>query len=167
MNTHAEHTEWTEAEGAELKALLTGRGLRVAAGESLTAGRVQALLGAVSGASGYLAGGVTAYSGDLKVSLLGVDAAAKAMNWVSEQVAMEMAQGACRLFGCEVGLGTTGYAEPDAANGVAAPFAWVAVALGAETRTQLVECTAGEGRVEMQMRAAHTALRLLAALIRA
>ncbi len=165
MNTEPERTEWTEAEGAELKALLIGRGLRVAAAESLTAGRVQALLSAVSGASGYLAGGVTAYRGDLKVSLLGVDPAGVRDNWVSEQVVTEMALGARWKFGCEIGVATTGYAEPDAARDVAVPFAWWAVCGPDEAvRAGRVE-VANATRTEVQARVAAAALRgLLAAL---
>ncbi len=165
MDTDSERSGWTEAEGAELKALLIAKELRVAAAESLTAGRVQALLGAVSGSSGYLAGGVTAYGGDLKVSLLDVDPAGEADNWVSEQVATEMALGACWMFGCEIGVATTGYAEPDAANGVAVPFAWWAVCGPDEAvRVGRVE-VAGVGRTEVQSRVAVAALRgVLAAL---
>jgi nicotinamide-nucleotide amidase len=168
MDTDSEHSEWTEAEAAELKALLIGRGLRVAAAESMTAGHVQALLGAVSGASGYLAGGVTAYRGDLKVSLLDVDPAGEADNWVSEQVATEMAHGACWMFGCEIGVATTGFAEPDASRGVAAPFAWWAVC-GPNDAVQVgrVVARAGQiGRTEMQARVATAALRGLLTVLR-
>ena len=166
MDTDLERSEWSETEGAELKALLIGRRLRVAAAESITAGRVQALLGAVSGASGYLAGGVTAYRGDLKVSLLGVDPAGEADNWVSEQVATEMALGACWMFGCEIGVATTGYADPDAAKGVVVPFAWWAVC-GPEdvVRVGRVE-VAGALRTEVQARVAVEALRGLLAVLR-
>jgi nicotinamide-nucleotide amidase len=46
-----------------------------------------------------------------------------------------MARGVCTLFGSELGLATTGYAEP--APGVAQPFAWWALVheLGGGKRT--------------------------------
>ena len=80
----------------ELKALfLREPRLTLAAAESLTAGNVQARIASVSGASGYFRGGVTAYSIEEKVKLLGVNrAAAKRVNCVSARVAEEMAAGA-------------------------------------------------------------------------
>jgi nicotinamide-nucleotide amidase len=155
--------DWSETEGRTLHARLLALGVKVAAAESLTVGRVQAALGRWSGASGYFAGGVTAYGIAAKVRLLGVqEAHAREVNAVSERVASEMARGAARLFGAEIGVATTGYAEPDAARGVMEPFAWVAVALSAEEpRTARVD-GAGLDREAMQTAAAAAALRLLA-----
>jgi nicotinamide-nucleotide amidase len=166
MPSEPEFAEWTEEEGVELKALLVGLRLRVAAAESLTAGRVQALLGAVSGASGYFAGGVTTYTGELKQRLLDVEPKAGSEDWVSQAVAEEMAQGVCWMFECEMGVATTGYAEPDAAKGVTTPFAWWAVCGpdGVE-RSGRVEGT-GLGRTQMQAKVAGAALRGLLAVLR-
>jgi nicotinamide mononucleotide (NMN) deamidase PncC len=47
--------------------------LTLAVAESVTAGHVQSRVAAVSGASGFFLGGVTAYSLEQKVKLLGVD----------------------------------------------------------------------------------------------
>jgi PncC family amidohydrolase len=109
----------------ELKTLLLREPrLTLAAAESLTAGNVQARIASVSGASGYFRGGVTAYSIAEKVKLLGVNrAAAKRVNCVSARVAEEMAVGAAKLFGADLAVATTGYAEPSAADGVAVPMA--------------------------------------------
>ena len=84
---------------AELKALLLAEPkLTLAVAESLTAGNVQAQIAGVSGASGYFLGGVTAYSIEEKVRLLGVNrAGAKKVNCVSARVAEEMARGR-RIF---------------------------------------------------------------------
>lgn len=114
---------------AELKKLLLRRpALTLAAAESLTAGHVQARLAAVSGASEYFLGGVTAYSLQQKVKLLGVNRAhAKAVDCVSQRVAVEMAAGACRLFGADLAVATTGYAEPAPAKKVKVPHAWWAL----------------------------------------
>jgi nicotinamide-nucleotide amidase len=155
---------WSEAEGRALHGRLLAAGVKVAVAESLTVGRVQTELGRLSGASGYFAGGVTAYTMEAKVRLLGVDAVhAAEVNSVSARVAEEMARGAASLFTCEIGVATTGYAERDAARGVAEPFAWVAVARGAEMCVARVD-GAGLGREAMQARAATAALRLLAEL---
>ncbi|MDR1282824.1 MAG: nicotinamide-nucleotide amidohydrolase family protein [Opitutaceae bacterium] len=108
----------------------TGDGvITVATAESLTAGRVQALLGAASGASAYFLGGVTAYTLAQKERLLGVPLAeSEPCAGVSENVARLMAGGARRLFGARVAVATTGFAEPAPESGVTAPFAWWAVA---------------------------------------
>lgn len=85
---------------AELKALMLAEPkLTLAVAESLTAGNVQAQIAGVSGASGYFLGGVTAYSIEEKVRLLGVNrAGAKKVNCVSARVAEEMARGAAELL---------------------------------------------------------------------
>jgi nicotinamide-nucleotide amidase len=155
--------DWSGDESRALHARLLASGRKVAAAESLTVGRVQADLGRWSGASAYFAGGVTCYTIEAKVRLLGVDAAhAAEVNAVSPQVAVEMARGAARLFGADFGVATTGYAEPDPARGAARPFAWVAVVSGgAEPRVARVD-GAGLGREAMQAHAAAVALRLLA-----
>lgn len=159
---------------AELKALLLGPPkLTLAAAESLTAGRVQARIAEVSGASAYFLGGVTAYALEQKVALLGVDrAVAEPVNCVSAEVAEQMARGACRLWGSDVAVATTGYAEPSAAEGVSVPFAWWAVAAvglrgrGERTvRSGRVECP-GATRVEAQAIVADAALAELAAFLR-
>jgi nicotinamide-nucleotide amidase len=101
----------------------------LALAESVTAGGLQLRVGRISGASQFFLGGITAYNLEQKVRQLGVDrAAAAAVDCVSAGVAEQMAQGVCRLFGADLGLATTGYAEPNLALGVAAPFAWWALA---------------------------------------
>lgn len=118
--------------------------LTLAVAESVTCGLVQARIGAVAGASEYFLGGVTAYSLEQKVKLLGVDRAhAKKVNCVSREVAEQMARGACALFGSDLAVATTGYAEPfdfaqggpfgsaegglAPAKGIEQPFAWWAL----------------------------------------
>lgn len=103
--------------------------LTLAAAESMTCGNVQAVIGRISGASTFFLGGVTAYTLEQKVQLLGVDrAAARRVNCVSAAVAQDMARGVCTLFGSDLAVATTGYAEPSADEQVEAPFAWWALA---------------------------------------
>ena len=103
--------------------------LTLAVAESLTCGRLQARVGAISGASDFFRGGITAYSLDQKVRHLGVDrSAASAVNSVSSEVAEQMARGACALFDADIAVATTGYAEPSSEWNVATPYAWWAVA---------------------------------------
>ena len=110
----------------ELKKLfLQTPALTLAVAESMTCGRVQARVGSVSGASNYFVGGITAYNLEQKVKRLGVNrVAARRVDCVSQRVAVEMAQGALALFGADLAIATTGYAEPNVAAGVRAPMAW-------------------------------------------
>ncbi|MBS0664124.1 MAG: CinA family protein [Verrucomicrobia bacterium] len=156
----------------ELKPLMLQQPwLTLAVAESLTCGHVQARVGAISGASDFLLGGITAYTLDEKVRHLGVNrAAARRVDCVSARVAREMALGACRLFGSDLGLATTGYAEPSPAKGVKAPFAWWALAHVRRGRTVAlrsgrVECP-GAARVETQAMVAAAALTELVEYLR-
>jgi len=113
-----------------LKDLILGPPRRtLALAESVTCGALQLRVGRISGASAFFLGGITAYSLEQKVRHLGVDrAAAAAVNCVSAAVAEQMARGACALFGSDIGLATTGYAEPNPEWKIAAPLAWWGVA---------------------------------------
>ena len=107
--------------------LLREPALTLATAESMTCGRIQARIGAISGASKFFLGGITAYTIDQKVHHLGVDRAlAESCNAVSSEIAEQMAIGACQLFGASLGVATTGYAENPV--GRTHPFAWWALA---------------------------------------
>lgn len=102
----------TKQESEIIKRVSNREKITIATAESLTCGNIQAAIGAISGASDFFRGGITAYNIDVKVSLLGVDRihAAK-VNCVSSRVAYQMAQGACKLLDSDLSLSTTGYAE--------------------------------------------------------
>lgn len=143
----------------------------IAAAESVTGGNVQALLTSVAGSSDYVRGGLTAYTLDEKVKCLGVNRAhARRANCVSQQVAVEMAMGACRLFDAELAVSTAGYAEPSRERGVKVPHAWWAIChrLGGGSAVIIsgyVEVS-DEDRVATQQRIADSVLRELVAYVR-
>lgn len=119
---------------AELKDLLTNNKLTIAVAESLTCGLVQSKIGEISGASGFLEGGITTYNLEQKVKFLCVDEFhAKSVNCVSQQVATEMATNVSRIFGSNIGIGTTGYAEPYPEAEVKIPFGFYAIYLNLKT----------------------------------
>jgi len=157
---------------AELKELLLRKPeLTLAAAESLTAGHVQARIASVSGASGYFLGGITAYSLNQKVRHLGVDRAhARRVNCVSQRVAVEMAEGACALFGADLAIATTGYAEPSPAEKITAPMAWWAVCHRRRGGKSVVISgmieLPGADRVAVQERVAGEVIGALAAYLR-
>src|ERR1700690_941621 len=158
---------------SELKDLmLQSPRLTLAVAESLTCGRLQARIGAISGASDFFLGGMTAYTLDQKVRHLRVDRAeAEAADGVSARVAEQMAKGACALFGADIGVSTTGYAEPFAARTVHEPFAWWGLARRKppgtfDVQSGRVDCT-GLSRVDAQERAAQAAYDALVRWVRA
>ncbi len=140
--------------------------LTLAVAESLTSGRLQAKIGAISGASNFFLGGLTAYTLDQQVRHLRVDrASAKAVNCVSAEVAAQMARGACELFGSDLALATTGYAEPSVEWNVPHPFAWYALAHRRSTddffiQTVQIDCPTLD-RTAVQDRVAAAALAAL------
>jgi nicotinamide-nucleotide amidase len=146
--------------------------LTLAVAESVTCGHLQARVGGISGASEFFPGGITAYTLDEKVRHLGVDRApAAAVDCVSAQVAAQLALGAAALFGADLGLATTGYAEPDPGRGVREPMAFWALAWrGADqawiTRTGKIICP-GAARVAAQTLIADSTLAELLAHLRA
>jgi len=88
-------------------------GRRLAVAESCTGGLVAKRLTDLSGASDVLAGGVVAYANEVKVGILGISPETLTVHGaVSEVVAREMALGAARSLGADVGIGVTGIAGP-------------------------------------------------------
>jgi PncC family amidohydrolase len=97
-----------------LQARCLEAGLTVATAESCTGGLVAHLITQISGSSGYLLGGVVAYSDAVKVSQLAVpQGVLDAHGAVSAQVARAMAEGARTSFGTSLAVSITGIAGPD------------------------------------------------------
>ena len=103
----------------------------VACAESLTGGSLAARLVHVPDSSDYFAGGVVAYSPEVKREVLGVSKETlEGPGMVSEECAREMARGARKVFGADVGVSTTGVAGPSPLEGHPPGEVWVAVATG-------------------------------------
>jgi nicotinamide-nucleotide amidase len=94
--------------------LLLRRGLTLAVAESCTGGLISAKITAVPGCSAWFAGGVVAYSNQLKEYLLDVDAELLRQHGaVSAAVAEAMAAGIARRSGAAAAVAVTGIAGPD------------------------------------------------------
>jgi nicotinamide-nucleotide amidase len=104
---------------------LEARGWTLGVAESLTAGLIGARIGAVPGASRTFRGSIASYATEVKQSVLGVTTE----HVVSEQCAIEMAVGAQRVLGADVGIAATGVAGPDEQDGQAPGTVWFAIAL--------------------------------------
>jgi nicotinamide-nucleotide amidase len=84
------------------------RGLTLGLAESVTGGLLSARLTGIAGASDVLRGSIVSYASEVKYELLGVGDGPV----VNEHAALEMAQGARRVLGSDIGLALTGVAGP-------------------------------------------------------
>ena len=111
-------------EHAALRALeMHGWSLGVA--ESLTAGLIGSRIGSVPGASRTFRGSIVSYATEVKHEVLGVTAD----HVVSEECARQMAVGAQRVLGADVGIAVTGVAGPEEQDGQPVGTVCFAIAL--------------------------------------
>jgi nicotinamide-nucleotide amidase len=97
--------------------------------ESITGGGLGYAITSVPGSSEIYVGGSIAYHSEIKQSHLGVSSdLIKSKTVYSEEVALEMAQGALKTFKTTWAIATTGVAGPDSSDGVQAGTVWVAIA---------------------------------------
>lgn len=122
-----------------LGAALRARGVTIAVAESLTGGLLASEIVDVPGASDYFAGGVVAYNDDVKRDVVGVDGGVlERFGAVSEETARALAAGAARLFGADLGIGTTGVAGPGPHDGVPAGTIYVGTSFGGRVEARRV-----------------------------
>ncbi|MDP2775791.1 MAG: CinA family protein [Nocardioides sp.] len=108
---------------------LLAAGATISTAESLTGGRLAALLTAAPGASRSYLGGVVSYATDVKTGLLGVPAqVVEEHGVVSAACARAMAEAARTLIGSTYAVSTTGVAGPDPQEGKPPGTVYVAVA---------------------------------------
>jgi nicotinamide-nucleotide amidase len=145
-SSEAEALALIEAEEAELRAELGGlvfgaddetmesvvigllleRGLTLGVAESLTGGLVGARIAEVPGSSEVFRGSVVSYATEVKRTVLGVTAE----KVVSAQCAAQMADGARRALGADIGIAVTGVAGPAEQDGEPVGSVWFGVAVG-------------------------------------
>lgn len=141
--------------------LLVQQGLTLSLAESCTGGLIGHRLTNVPGSSRYFVGSIVAYSYEAKEQALGVGHETLLQHGaVSEEVALEMAQGARRLFSTDVALGVTGIAGP----GGGTPRKSVGLAFIALVAEGFERCEQHQwkgDRLKNKEQSAGTALRLL------
>jgi nicotinamide-nucleotide amidase len=104
---------------------LRTRGWTLGVAESVTGGLIGARIVNVPGASDVFRGTIGSYASEVKRSVLGVTA----QPVVSEDAAREMAEGARRVLGSDVGIAVTGVAGPTPQDGVEVGTVCFALAL--------------------------------------
>jgi nicotinamide-nucleotide amidase len=138
-------------------------GYRIATAESCTGGMVAAALTDVAGSSDVFVCGFVTYSNAAKVRMLGVlPQTLEAVGAVSEEVAVQMAQGALGQSEADIAVSVTGIAGPGGSE--FKPEGRVCFALaqrGRDTRAHTVEFGA-LGRAKVRLAARDHALEMLA-----
>ena len=141
--------------------MLVVRGQTLAIAESCTGGAIASLFTAMAGASKYLRCGVVAYSNEAKSDILGVDAAIiERFGAVSEQTALQMADGVRRIARSDYAVSTTGIAGPTGGTEEKpVGTVWIGIASPEGTFAVMRDC--GTDRSQIISRASAYAVALL------
>jgi nicotinamide-nucleotide amidase len=144
---------------AELGQALKTKGWMLALAESCTGGMAASAITSVAGSSSWFDRGFVTYSNEAKMQMLGVKAETlEKFGAVSEQTALEMAQGALQHSQAQITCSITGIAGPD--GGTAEKpvgtvcFAWAGTDIMPATKT----CHFSGNRQEIRIQSATTAL---------
>ena len=114
--------------------------------ESCTGGRIAEVIAAGPGASNYFKGGIIAYSNELKIHLLGVNAQViEEQTAVCEEVAMQMAVGLCQTINCDYAIAITGIAGPGGGTPTI-PVGTIWIAYGSKDDMRTFKLTEDNGR---------------------
>lgn len=145
----------------DIQNICTSQHWTVATAESCTGGRIASRLTAIAGSSAYFEGSIVAYQERVKERLLNVDAQMiEQYNVVSEPVAKSMVKGACRLFGSDFAVASTGCAGPGGGTDKI-PVGTIWIAAGNKDM-QIARCLHHDkGRIQNVEEAADQALLLL------
>jgi PncC family amidohydrolase len=154
-----------EPDAVEALTLLGSAGATLATAESLTGGRLAAVVTAVPGASASYLGGFVTYATALKESLLQVPPdLVDRYGVVSAECARAMATGCRNATGATYALATTGVAGPDSQEGKPVGTVYVGIA-GPDGVSTLTMELVGD-RLQIQDRACREALSALCGILR-
>jgi len=159
------HHASREPDAVEALMLLGAAGATLATAESLTGGRLAAVVTAVPGASVSYVGGYVTYATALKESLLDVPhELVERYGVVSSECARAMAEGCRRATGATYAVATTGVAGPDPQEGKPVGTVFVGIAGPDGTETLAMELVGD--RHQIQDRACREALSALCGTLR-
>ncbi|MGW8160841.1 MAG: CinA family nicotinamide mononucleotide deamidase-related protein [Desulfobulbales bacterium] len=145
--------------------LLQSRGKMLATAESCTGGLIGHKITSVSGSSNYFAGGVIAYSNDLKKKILDIDASLLSRHGaVSAPVAKAMAAGIRAKTGAHIAVSVTGIAGPTGGT-PQKPVGTVFIGLATPDKIIAIPCRFHGNRWQVQELTAVTALDLVRRLL--
>ena len=140
--------------------LLKQQGMTIATAESCTGGRLAAALNAQSGSSAYYMGSVVAYDNSIKEQVLGVQHDTLLQHGaVSEQTALQMAEGVRTLMHTDYAIATSGIAGPTGGTpDKPVGTVWIAWAMPEGTEAQCFHFGAAREREQITLRAVTEAL---------
>ncbi|CAB4532987.1 unannotated protein [freshwater metagenome] len=137
----------TQSQARSIIETLKSSGQTVVVAESLTGGGVGFALTQVPGSSEVFLGGVISYTSEVKMKELGVkQSTLEKYTVVSEEVAIEMAEGAREKFGSTWAIATTGIAGPGDYKGIREGTVWIAIR-GPVNQTLLLTLDSGRDGV--------------------
>ena len=130
----------------EISRLLYEKGKSVGTAESCTGGRIAEAIISTPGASNYFKGSIVSYADEIKEKLLHVShETLEAKTAVSEEVAIQMVQGACEALNVDYAIAATGIAGPGGGTPeIPVGTIWLAYGGGNDIRTY--KLTEDEGR---------------------
>jgi nicotinamide-nucleotide amidase len=145
--------------------LLQNKEKMLATAESCSGGLIGHKITSVPGSSDYFAGGVIAYSNDLKEKLLGIDPNLLARDGaVSSAVAKAMADNIRSITAADIGLSVTGIAGPTGGTQLK-PVGTVFIGLSTSEKTIDIACHFAGDRWQVQELTAVKALDLVRHLL--
>lgn len=140
--------------------ILYESGKTVSTAESCTGGRIAEALTMLPGSSDYYVGSVVCYATRIKEEILGVDhQLIEEKNVVSEEVAVEMVKGACKVMNTDYAIAVTGLAGPGGGT-PELPVGTIWIACGAQDDIRTLRLEGDHGREMNLTRATNEALTL-------
>ncbi|MFH1215419.1 MAG: CinA family nicotinamide mononucleotide deamidase-related protein [Pseudomonadota bacterium] len=141
--------------------ILKEKGLTLALAESCTGGLMAHHITLIVGSSDYFLGGIVAYANSLKEQVLGVrNATLRDFGAVSRETATEMALGAKKISGADIGISITGIAGPGGGS-LDKPVGTVCFAIAGQEKIVSLRYYFSGNRTMIQTKAAMTGLDLL------
>lgn len=145
--------------------ILVEKNLKITVAESCTGGMVSASLINYPGISSVFMEGLITYSNEAKMERLGVKKETlDKFGAVSEETAIEMAQGVCKKFNTNVGVSTTGVAGPGGGTDEK-PVGLVYIGVCINGKTKVKKLNLSGNRFKVRQRAAKEALNELRILL--
>ncbi len=137
------------------------KGVLIATAESCTGGLVAGALTEIPGSSAMFDRGFVTYTNAAKMQMLGVSAdTLDTYGAVSEQVAAQMAQGACKNSNAQLSVAITGIAGPGGSDHKPEGRVCFGWCMQGETQTETIEFGA-IGRAQVRAKSVEHALSLL------
>jgi nicotinamide-nucleotide amidase len=155
------HLRKAEEVSSVIQEILIAQGKTLSTAESCTGGGIAAEITAISGSSAYFQGGLVAYQNRVKIEMLGVHPETiDTYDVVSEEVVKEMVQCACKLFGTDYAIASSGCAGPTGGT-EQIPVGTIWIACGSRDSILTKRLSGDLGRIPNVERATQEALKLM------